>query len=36
MPNWSSGDAVFMSGDFRYRVVSVIPLKRIAEFIDER
>jgi hypothetical protein len=32
---WQAGDTVIGHGNTRYRVVSVIPLERIAEFVDE-
>ena len=35
VPNWETGDTVIAAGNVHYRVVSVIPLDRIAEFVDE-
>jgi hypothetical protein len=32
--NWRSGDLLIASGNVRYRVVSLIPDARIAEFVD--
>jgi hypothetical protein len=33
--NWQTGDTVIAHGNRRFRVVSVVPLERIAEFVDE-
>jgi hypothetical protein len=33
--NWQPGDDLLAHGNVRYRVVSVVPLERIAEFVDE-
>jgi hypothetical protein len=33
--NWQPGDAVYAHGGRRYRVTAVIPLERVAEFVDE-
>jgi hypothetical protein len=35
VPNWQTGDTLIAAGDVRYRVVSVTPGDRIAEFINE-
>jgi len=35
VPNWQPGDTVIAAGNVHYRVVSVIPLERISEFVDE-
>jgi len=32
---WATGDTVVAHGNRRYRVVSVIPIERISEFVDE-
>ncbi|MGZ4391718.1 MAG: hypothetical protein ACXVRK_06315, partial [Gaiellaceae bacterium] len=32
---WQAGDTVIAHGNQRYRVVSVIPVERLAEFVDE-
>lgn len=32
---WATGDTVIAHGNRRYRVVSVIPVERISEFVDE-
>ncbi|MGZ4339143.1 MAG: hypothetical protein ACXVQ3_03710 [Gaiellaceae bacterium] len=32
---WQTGDTVIAHGNQRFRVVSVIPVERLAEFIDE-
>jgi hypothetical protein len=32
---WAPGDTVIAHGNRRYRVVSVIPVERISEFVDE-
>jgi hypothetical protein len=32
---WQPGDTVIAHGNRRYRVVSVIPVERISEFVDE-
>lgn len=32
---WQAGDTVIAHGNRRYRVVSVIPAERLAEFVDE-
>jgi hypothetical protein len=34
VPNWQTGDVVIAHGNVRYRVVSVIPGDKVAEFID--
>jgi len=33
--SWRTGDEVIAHGNRRYRVVSVIPVERLAEFVDE-
>jgi hypothetical protein len=33
---WQTGDTVVAHGNRRYRVVSVIPVEQISEFVDER
>ena len=33
--NWRVGDALIGHGNTRYRIVSVIPLARIAEYVDD-
>jgi hypothetical protein len=33
-PNWQTGDTLIASGNVRYRVVSVIPAEKVAEFVD--
>jgi hypothetical protein len=35
VPNWQTGDTLIAAGNARYRVVAVIPLERISEFVDE-
>ena len=35
VPDWQTGDTVIASGNVHYRVVSVVPIERIAEFVDE-
>jgi len=32
---WATGDTVIAHGHRRYRVVSVIPVERMSEFVDE-
>lgn len=32
---WQTGDTVIAHGNRRYRVVSVIPIERVSEFVDE-
>lgn len=32
---WATGDTVIAHGNRQYRVVSVIPVERISEFVDE-
>jgi hypothetical protein len=32
---WQAGDEVIAHGTQRFRVVSVIPVERMAEFVDE-
>ena len=32
---WQTGDTVIAHGNRRYRVVSVIPVERLSEFVDE-
>ena len=32
---WQTGDVVYASGARRFRVVSVIPVERLSEFVDE-
>jgi hypothetical protein len=32
---WETGDTVFAHGNRHYRVVSVIPVERLSEFIDD-
>lgn len=34
VPNWQTGDMLIASGNVRYRVVSVIPAEKVAEFVD--
>lgn len=34
VPNWQTGDTLIASGNVRYRVTAVLPLGRIAEFVD--
>jgi hypothetical protein len=33
--NWQAGDTVYAHGGRRYRVTAVIPIERIAEFVEE-
>jgi len=33
--NWQTGDTLIGHGNRRFRVVSVVPIERIAEFVDE-
>ena len=33
--NWQPGDTLIGHGIARFKVVSVVPLERIAEFVDE-
>jgi hypothetical protein len=33
--NWQTGDTVIAHGNRWFRVVSVVPVERIAEFVDE-
>jgi hypothetical protein len=35
VPNWQPGDTVIGSGNRRFRVTAVVPVERIAEFVDE-
>ena len=35
VPDWQAGDTVAVADDVQYRVRSVIPLERIAEFVDD-
>jgi hypothetical protein len=32
---WQTGDTVIAHGNRRYHVVSVIPVERVSEFVDE-
>ena len=32
---WQTGDTVIAHGNRHYRVLSVIPVERLAEFVDE-
>lgn len=32
---WQAGDVVIGNGNQRFRVVSVIPVERMAEFVDD-
>ena len=32
---WTTGDPVIAHGNRRYKVVSVIPVERVSEFVDE-
>jgi hypothetical protein len=32
---WRTGDTVIAHGNRRYRVVPVIPVERLSEFVDE-
>lgn len=32
---WQVGDTVIAHGNTRFRVVAVVPVERIAEFVDE-
>jgi hypothetical protein len=34
VPNWQTGDMLIAAGNIRYRVVSVIPAEKVAEFVD--
>ena len=33
--NWQAGDTLIAHGNTHYRIVSVIPLVRIAEYVDD-
>ena len=33
--NWRAGDTLIAHGNVHYRIVSVIPLARIAEYVDD-
>lgn len=33
--NWQTGDTVIAHGNTHFRVVSVVPVERIAEFVDD-
>jgi hypothetical protein len=33
--NWQPGDTVYAHGGRPYRVTAVVPIERIAEFVDE-
>jgi hypothetical protein len=33
--NWQTGDTVIAHGNVRYRVVSVIPVGLVEEFVDD-
>jgi hypothetical protein len=35
VPDWNTGDIVFISPQEQYRVISVVPLTQIAEFVDD-
>jgi hypothetical protein len=35
VPNWQLGETLIAAGNVTYKVVSVIPLERISEFVDE-
>jgi hypothetical protein len=34
VPNWQTGDTLIAAGNVWWRVVSVIPAEKVAEFID--